>query len=110
VLIGVIVVVSLVGAGWTLWERQQHDPWLRALSRVRQRLARLGLVASGPVTPRELARAANEHWGENDFTLGLTAWLFRLESLRYAPHSPDTLAVLLSELRKIHWPAKRPIS
>ena len=106
VLIGVIVVVSLVGAAWTLWERQQHDPWLRTLARVRNRLGEHGLPASGPTTPRGLARAAKAHWGENDFTQGLGAWLLRLEVLRYAPRSTDTLGLLLSELRQMRWPPK----
>ena len=107
VLIGVIVAVSLAGAVWTLWERQQHDPWLRALARVRRRLGERGVPVSEHATPRELARAANAQWGENDFTRGLRAWLLRLEALRYAPHSADTLGSLLSALRQMPWPARR---
>jgi protein-glutamine gamma-glutamyltransferase len=107
VLIGVVVVVSLIGAVWTLWERQQHDPWLRMLARMRRRLGELGVPMSEHATPRELARAANAQWGENDFTQGLRAWLLRLEALRYAPHSTDTLGSLQSDLRQMPWPARR---
>ena len=38
-LIGIVVCVSLCGAAWTLWERTQHDPWLRLLARARRKLA-----------------------------------------------------------------------
>ncbi|MFP8777463.1 transglutaminaseTgpA domain-containing protein [Hydrogenophaga sp. RWCD_12] len=106
VLIGVIVAVSLAGAAWTLWERQQHDPWLRALARVRRRLTEAGLTPTEHSTPRELARVASAHFGDNDFTRQLGAWLLRLEALRYAPRSGDTLESLQSELRQITWPAR----
>ena len=106
VLIGVVVLVSLVGAGWTLWERQQHDPWLRLLARSRQRLQGLGLDASAHHTPRELARWAREHLGDTGFTQTLGAWLLRLEAQRYAAHSPDTLAALQAEFRTMAWPKK----
>jgi protein-glutamine gamma-glutamyltransferase len=107
VLIGVVVIVSLIGAAWTLWERQQHDPWLRTLMRARRRLGQLGLTASEHATPRELARAAHVEWGENDFTQALRAWLLRLETLRYAPCSTDTLGSLQADFRQMPWPAKR---
>ena len=48
VLIWLVVVVSVGGAGWTLWERSQHDPWLRLLGKnaaaraLRSRKARPG--------------------------------------------------------------------
>ncbi|MGM9425426.1 DUF3488 and transglutaminase-like domain-containing protein [Hydrogenophaga sp. MI9] len=106
VLIGVVVAVSLAGVAWTLWERQQHDPWLRTLARVRRRLAATGLTAAEHSTPRELARVASAHFGDNDFTRQLGAWLLRLEALRYAPRSGDTLESLQSELRQIAWPAR----
>lgn len=106
VLIGVVVAVSLAGAAWTLWERQQHDPWLRMLARVRRRLDLTGLAVAEHSTPRELARVASAHFGDNDFTRQLSAWLLRLEALRYAPRSGDTLATLQSEFRQIAWPAR----
>lgn len=107
VLIGVVVAVSLAGAAWTLWERQQHDPWLRALDRVRHRLRRLGVPAGDHATPRALARAASARLGDNDFTLGLHALLLRLEALRYAPQSQDTLSALQHLLRQLPWPDHR---
>ncbi|MBT9551933.1 MAG: DUF3488 domain-containing transglutaminase family protein [Hydrogenophaga sp.] len=108
VLIGVVVLVSLAGAGWTLWERQQHDPWLRLLARSRQRLQGLGLHDSAHLTPRELARWTRERLGDTEFSRSLSAWLLRLEAQRYAPHSPDTLTALQAEFRKLAWPKKDP--
>jgi transglutaminase-like putative cysteine protease len=35
VLLWVLIAASLAGAAWTLWERSQHDPWLRLLGRAR---------------------------------------------------------------------------
>jgi protein-glutamine gamma-glutamyltransferase len=107
VLIGVVVAVSLAGAGWTLWERQQHDPWLRALARVRRRLDRLGVTSREHATPRELAAQASAQLGENPFTQQLRQWLLQLEALRYAPRSPDTLTTLLQTLRRLPWPTRR---
>lgn len=106
VLIGVVVLVSLLGAAWALWDRQLHDPWLRLLAHSRQRLRRLGLEVADSLPPRGLARRAEERWGETAFTRQLGAWLMRLEALRYAPVSPDTLATLRADFRRIEWPRK----
>ena len=110
VLIGVIVVVSLAGAAWALWERQQHDPWLRTLVRVRRRLTRLGVEVGEHATPRELARVASLQLGDDLFTQQLSAWLLRLEALRYAPQSPDTLAALQKQFQQMPWPERRASS
>jgi protein-glutamine gamma-glutamyltransferase len=107
VLIGVIVMVSLVGAAWALWERQQHDPWLRTLARVRRRLARLGVQSAEHATPRELARVASAQLEDKHFTQALTAGLLRLEALRYAPRSDDTLSALHTLFRQLPWPDRR---
>ncbi|MFS2055461.1 transglutaminase-like domain-containing protein, partial [Variovorax sp. CT11-76] len=47
VLLYLLVGASLAGALWTLWERSQHDPWLRLLGRARARLAKAGLAVPG---------------------------------------------------------------
>ena len=46
-LMGILVLASLVGAAWTLWEQSQHDPWLRLLSRARRKLAAPGTRSTG---------------------------------------------------------------
>ena len=104
VLIGVVVLVSLAGAAWTLWERQQHDPWLRLLRRTAIRLRRLGLTEHDQLTPRGLAQRVRQHWGDTAFAYNLSDWLLRLEAQRYARNSPLTLATLQAEYQQLGWP------
>jgi transglutaminase-like putative cysteine protease len=104
VLIGVVVLVSLAGAAWTLWERQQHDPWLRLLRRTAARLRRLGLTVHVTLPPRGLAQRVRQHWGDTAFAYNLSDWLLRLEAQRYARNSPLTLATLQAEYQQLGWP------
>ena len=108
VLIGVVVAVSLTGAGWTLWERQQHDPWLRLLQKSRTRLKALGLASSDHPTPRGLAAQVRQHFGDTPFTQSVTEWLIQLEAQRYSPRATVTLATLQRDFQKIQWP-KGPV-
>lgn len=111
VLIGVVVLVSLLGAAWTLWERQQHDPWLRLLQRARARLQASGLDSSEHTPPRELALRVQQHWGASQAAQRVAQWLLQLEAQRYArPGTADTptLATLQSEFRQLAWPRKDP--
>ena len=50
VLIALIVLASLLGAAWTLWERHRHDPWLRLLERAAPPTA-CSRLARGPGQP-----------------------------------------------------------
>lgn len=109
VLIGVVVLVSLLGAAWTLWERQQHDPWLRLLHRARARLQAQGLDSSDRTPPRELAQRVQQHWSGSDASRRVAQWLLQLEAQRYArPGAADTptLAALQREFRQLAWPRK----
>lgn len=109
VLIGVVVLVSLIGAAWTLWERQQHDPWLRLLQRARARLQAQGLDSSDRTPPRELAHRVQQHWAGSDAARRVAQWLLQLEAQRYArPGAADTptLATLQREFRQLAWPRK----
>lgn len=103
VLIGIVVLVSLAGAGWQLWERQQHDPWLRLLQRARERLLAAGLPDAAP-TPRALADQVRRHFGDTGFGHSVTQWLIRLEAQRYAPSSPDSIATLRRDWKNLEWP------
>jgi len=105
VLIGIVVLLSLSGAAWQLWERQQHDPWLRLLQRCQRRLASAGLPEPA-ATPRALAAGVERHFGDTPFSRSVKQWLFRLEAQRYAPHSPDTLATLRRDWQNLEWPAR----
>ena len=106
VLLGVVVLVSLIGAAWTLWERQQHDPWLRLLRRARGRLNAIGIASADHTPPRELARQVQQRWGPQ---AEVAQWLLRLEAQRYSrpdAHNPLTLAALQREFRQLAWPGK----
>ena len=90
VLIGIIVLASLVGAAWTLWDRTQHDPWLRLLTRARKQLVKAGIESTAATSPRQLgvllkAKYGNGHQDWHD-------WLLRLELQRYANASKSSAA------------------
>jgi len=107
VLAGLLSAVSLAGAAWALWERRQHDPWLRLLQQARRQAQRLGLDAGPDTTPRQLAGRLQQRYALHPDTPAVTAWLLQLEALRYAP-SPGPNANL-STLRRAHaalrWPS-----
>ncbi len=102
-LLGLIVVVALTGAAWTLWERRQHDPWLRLLERTRQRLGQAGIEVATTAPPREIATLVTRRFGERG--RGLADWLLKLEAQRYARAPATTLPALRREFRQIAWPA-----
>ena len=107
-LMGILVLASLVGAAWTLWEQSQHDPWLRLLSRARRKLAAAGVAVPAQAPPRELARLAGQHFGSGPRALALQQWLLQLEQLRYAPvvskaASRQQLATLRREFNHLAW-------
>jgi protein-glutamine gamma-glutamyltransferase len=102
VLIALVVFVALGGASWTLWDRREHDPWLRLLGRVRKRLAATGIELSPAVPPRQMAAAVTARFGEA--AAPLADWLLKLEALRYARAPAAGLPALRRELRHVNWP------
>ncbi len=106
VLAWLLITVSLGGAGWTWWERSQHDPWLRLLGQARARLKKTGLELPAAAAPRQIAWRVKAQFGAD----GQPAhdWLIRLEAQRYAPrgaNAPDAgLAALRAEFRRLRWP------
>ena len=108
-LAGLLVTASLGGALWTLWERRQHDPWLRLLNQARQRAARAGLVSTPQQPPRQLALQLQQQFGNS--AQAVVDWLLRLERMRYAGPGPGTavtLRTLQREWRQLRWPANPP--
>jgi len=103
VLIAIVVLVAIGGAGWTLWDRREHDPWLRLLHRVRRRLAANGVELSSAAPPRRIAMAVTARFGQAGAQLA--DWLLKLEQQRYAPSARADLRALQRELRTIPWPA-----
>lgn len=115
-LIGVVVVSSLGGAAWTLWERSRQDPWLRLLAMATARLQKAGINIAANSPPRRLAQQLLAQRGpEQAATRALAEWLLRLEAQRYAPPSPSQsgqltrldrarLATLQREFNQLIWP------
>ncbi len=109
VLLGLIVLASLAGAAWTLWDQAQHDPWLRLLARARKRLARAGIDSTPATSPRQLALQVLAKYGGKG--QALHDWLMRLELQRYAATStsPRGQRQQLNQLRQqfgqLAWPA-----
>jgi protein-glutamine gamma-glutamyltransferase len=102
VLIWLIVIVSVSGAGWTLWERSQHDPWLRLLGKARARLKKAGLDLPDAAPPRQMARRVSEQFGPGG--QAVRDWLLRLEAQRYARTPTIGLLQLRTEFRQLSWP------
>jgi protein-glutamine gamma-glutamyltransferase len=93
-LLASLMTLACAGAGaWTLWERYEHDPWLRLLQAATRRAQALGLwpaAAALPATPRALAAAvqAASHASLADRT-AVANWLLQLEAWRYAPKATE---------------------
>jgi len=102
VLIAIVVAVSLAGAGWAMWERTQHDPWLRLLQRVRRRLLDAGLALPAASPPRQMAAQVQQRFGPA--AAALHDWLLRLEAQRYARDPAASLATLRREYHQLAWP------
>jgi len=102
VLLVLMVVASLAGAGWTLWERSRHDPWLRLLGQARARLKQAGIDVPETTPPRQMAMRLSERFGAN--AQAAHDWLLRLEAQRYAKTPGAGLSALRSEFRRLSWP------
>jgi len=102
VLLGLLVTVSLAGAGWTLWERSQHDPWLRLLGRARAKLRQAGIDVPDAAPPRQMAERLSDRFGPG--AEAARDWLLRLEAQRYAKSADRTLSALRAEFRHLAWP------
>ena len=97
-----IIAAALGGMGWSLWERSQHDPWLRLLARARQRLARAGLVVPDTLPPRAMAERVQAQFGAP--AAAVADWLLRLERVRYAPQPDTEWSHLRREFNTLPWP------
>ena len=101
--LGLVIAVALGGAGWTLWERSQHDPWLRLLRRVRRRVRQLGVAVPDHATPREIATLVTARFGTS--AQPLAHWLLELETQRYARIPAARLPALRRRFKHLPWPA-----
>jgi hypothetical protein len=103
VLLAIVVVVALAGAAWSYWDRVQHDPWLRLLSRVRRRLGQDGIELPASAAPRHIAELVTTRFGEN--ARALAQWLIKLEAQRYGRGARGDLASLRREYKDLAWPS-----
>ena len=103
VLLGLVVFVASCGALWTLWDRRQHDPWLRLLARARKRLQREGLELPAAAPPRQIATLVTARFGGR--ARALADWLLKLETQRYARTPGTSLVALQREFNHLAWPA-----
>ncbi|MDO8448330.1 MAG: DUF3488 and transglutaminase-like domain-containing protein [Rhodoferax sp.] len=106
-LIGIVVLASLSGAAWTLWERSRKDPWLRLLEAAARRLQKAGINIPPNSPPRAMAEQLARQAGPQDpSALAVRDWLLRLEAQRYAPPGTTStrLATLKRELNQLVWP------
>ena len=106
VLGGLIALTALGGMGWGLWQRGQHDPWLRLLAQARLRLARAGLDLPATLPPRAMATRIQAQFGPAG--TAVADWLLRLEQLRYAPPTNTSThnewKSLRRQFRSLPWP------
>nr|MDP2192601.1 DUF3488 and transglutaminase-like domain-containing protein [Rhodoferax sp.] len=106
-LIGIVVLASLGGAGWTLWERSRQDPWLRLLGTAAVRLQKAGIQLAPQSPPRRMAEQLAKQLGrQNPAAMAMHDWLLRLEAQRYAPPGTHStrLVTLQRELKQLVWP------
>jgi protein-glutamine gamma-glutamyltransferase len=108
VLLGLVVLASLVGALWTLWERSRRDPWLRLLHRASKRARAAGVAVAPNSPPRRVAQLLQDQFGAADpRARAIGDWLLRLEQLRYARAGVAAsirLVTLRRELKSLPWP------
>ena len=102
VLIAIVVLVSAAGAGWALWERTQHDPWLRLLGRARKRLLKAGVELPPASAPRQIATLVTSRFGAA--AKPLADWLLQLEAQRYSRQPHSSLAALQRQFNQLAWP------
>ena len=105
---GLIAVVCCAGALWALWERRQHDPWLRLLAQAQARLRLAGIEVPPATPPRQLAGLLQQHFAGHADNTRLRAWLLELEAQRYAPAAAGRGHAGLARLRRVFkqlaWP------
>ncbi len=105
-----LVLALLISAGamgsaaWTLWERRQHDPWLRQLQQLRSALRARGLSVPEHASPRTLATLVLEAYGPD--AQGIHQHLLTLEMQRYGQLDPDRATpppprVLVRQIRQL---------
>ncbi len=110
VLLALLVAASLGGVGWALWDRRQHDPWLRLVDQARGRLRAAGFTLPDHAAPRHLAQLIASGNADNAHSLALRDWLLQMEAQRYARGPAANLSTLRRDFRRLPWPPAEPAS
>lgn len=76
---------AMAGALWAWWDRRRQDPWQRLLSRVRARLAELGVDSQPHHAPRTLAALARARLADRGEATARA--LEALDRAHYGPHA-----------------------
>lgn len=109
VLASLLTLASLAGAGWAVWQRQRHDPWVKLLSDAELRVTRMGVNLPAQCPPRQMAKQLEEQLGSAHPSLAtICNWLLKLEAVRYAPATGHTslktrLATLQRDFNQLPW-------
>jgi lytic murein transglycosylase B len=82
-LLGLLCLAALGGALWAWWDRVRQDPWQKLQARIREQLARVGVMVPAHAPPRERAQALRRVLGPSGEALAVQ--LEALEAARYAP-------------------------
>ncbi len=110
VLSGLLVLTSLAGTGWAVWQRQRQDLWLRLLSDAELRLLKMGIALPPQCPPRQMALQMEQQLGSAHPGLSdIREWLVQLEICRYAPSTEGSstktrLATLQRDFKQLPWP------
>ena len=95
-------VAALVGALWARWRQPPDQVWRRLHRLLLRKLAASGLPASAHQSPRALAQALGQAFG--DAAQPMCDWLLRLERARYqAGASTGALSALEREFKRLAW-------
>jgi transglutaminase-like putative cysteine protease len=106
-LVGLLVLACLGAGAWSLWERRQHDPWLRLLQQAHAQLVRAGLQPAPQATPRQLAGLLVQLpalAAQPQQLAQLHQWLLQLEAQRYASGPHPELGGLRRAFHRLPWP------
>ena len=102
VLAALLGLAALVGALWARWRQPPDQVWRRLHRLLLRKLAASGLPASAHQSPRALAQALGQAFG--DAAQPMCDWLLRLERARYqAGASTGALSALEREFKRLAW-------
>lgn len=102
VMVGALVLLGLLGAGWMAWSRGRQDPWLQLLRQAHRRLQRSGLeLPAQHTTPRQMAAWIERHLPSTPAAAQWRDWLLALEAQRYDPITPTRLTDLRRQWRRL---------